>query len=335
MAGVADGTVLYRSGTTIAGATLSGLTITAGVLTNDLISGKSGGLTAAGGVAAGEALTLVGSVHASGGVVNIAASRTIASGASATWNAIVLGSTSTATLSGSTNVTTAAGFNMISIPAPTITSGSALTVTSAATMTILGAPVAGGSTTITNAYALWVQAGATRLDGNIGVGIKPSNQLDLFNSSGGCTMTSKAGTTATGGTISARNSTGVELSMYCYGSAVAGSIFGVNNASLGLIYSGQTNLVIGVDGSGANIHLATGSTVKAKIPNAGGLVVGVAAIATNATDGFLYIPSCAGTPTGTPSTQTGTVPMVYDTTNHKLYIYDSGWKGGTAPGAWS
>jgi hypothetical protein len=32
---------------------------------------------------------------------------------------------------------------------------------------------------------------------------------------------------------------------------------------------------------------------------------------------------------------TGAAAMVYDTTNHKLYIYDGGWKGGTAPGAWS
>lgn len=49
-----------------------------------------------------------------------------------------------------------------------------------------------------------------------------------------------------------------------------------------------------------------------------------AALATNATDGFLYIPSCAGTPTGTPTAITGKVPMVADTTNNKLYIYVGG-----------
>lgn len=79
-----------------------------------------------------------------------------------------------------------------------------------------------------------------------------------------------------------------------------------------------------------------GSLVKrVSIPSTGGMVVGAAALATNATDGFLYIPTCAGTPTGVPTTQTGTVAMIYDTTNNKLYIYNGAWKGGTTPGAWT
>jgi hypothetical protein len=48
-----------------------------------------------------------------------------------------------------------------------------------------------------------------------------------------------------------------------------------------------------------------------------------ATLATNATSGFLYIPTCAGTPTGIPVLRTGTVPMVYDTTNNRLYIYNT------------
>lgn len=50
-----------------------------------------------------------------------------------------------------------------------------------------------------------------------------------------------------------------------------------------------------------------------------------AALATDAANGFLFIPTCAGTPTGTPETYTGRVAMVYDTTNNELYIYDGGW----------
>ena len=49
------------------------------------------------------------------------------------------------------------------------------------------------------------------------------------------------------------------------------------------------------------------------------------AIATDASDGFLYLPTCAGTPTGTPTTRTGYVAVVFDSTNDKLYVYDGAW----------
>lgn len=58
----------------------------------------------------------------------------------------------------------------------------------------------------------------------------------------------------------------------------------------------------------------------------GNVSIGNAAIATNATNGFLYIPTCAGAPSGTPTSKTGRVPMVYDSTNNNLYIYSGGWK---------
>jgi hypothetical protein len=77
---------------------------------------------------------------------------------------------------------------------------------------------------------------------------------------------------------------------------------------------------------GSNVTGST-ATERARIPAAGGMVVGTAALATSATDGFLYVPTCAGTPTGTPTTQTGTAPIVVDTTNHKLYFYSGGtWR---------
>jgi hypothetical protein len=58
-----------------------------------------------------------------------------------------------------------------------------------------------------------------------------------------------------------------------------------------------------------------------------GFIVGNQALATTATDGFLYVPTCAGLPTGTPTTQTGTAPIVVDTTNNKLYFYSGGqWR---------
>lgn len=44
------------------------------------------------------------------------------------------------------------------------------TFTTAATVAIVGAPIAGANALITNAYSLWVQAGTTRLDGPLSVG---------------------------------------------------------------------------------------------------------------------------------------------------------------------
>jgi len=64
-----------------------------------------------------------------------------------------------------------------------------------------------------------------------------------------------------------------------------------------------------------------------------------AALATNSADGFIYYPSTAGTPTGTPTSFTGTVPTVVDTTNSRFYGFISGaWVnltgagGGGSPG---
>lgn len=57
------------------------------------------------------------------------------------------------------------------VRAPTYSSSVvATTITNAATVAITGAPTAGTNTTITNAYALWVQAGKTQMDGNAAVG---------------------------------------------------------------------------------------------------------------------------------------------------------------------
>ena len=51
------------------------------------------------------------------------------------------------------------------------------------------------------------------------------------------------------------------------------------------------------------------------------------ALATNATDGFLYVPSMAGSPTGVPVTKAGLLPIVIDSTNNRLLFYSSGaWR---------
>jgi hypothetical protein len=60
---------------------------------------------------------------------------------------------------------------------------------------------------------------------------------------------------------------------------------------------------------------------RMRITSNGNIVLGsLSALATNATDGFAYLPTCAGAPTGSATSYTGKVPFVVDTTNNRLYI---------------
>jgi hypothetical protein len=78
----------------------------------------------------------------------------------------------------------------------------------------------------------------------------------------------------------------------------------------------------------APITFLTSATERARIDSSGNIIAGAsAALATNATNGFLYVPTCAGTPTGTPTAVTGMAPIVVNTTNNKLYFYSGGaWR---------
>lgn len=60
------------------------------------------------------------------------------------------------------------------VKAPTYKFVGASTLTTAATLAIDQAPQAGTNATITNAYSLWVQAGTTKLDGNLSLGASSS-----------------------------------------------------------------------------------------------------------------------------------------------------------------
>lgn len=145
-----------------------------------LVWGDAGGSLDAGydtgGAGAGRTITVdTGAVDLTGGgssaqagVLTLSGSQAMPSAASAVWNGFYC--RPAVSLSGSTNVTTATGFNMASFEAPTITDAGTITsITNSATVYISGAP-AGSGLTITNAYALWVDAGAARLDGDTTVG---------------------------------------------------------------------------------------------------------------------------------------------------------------------
>lgn len=76
------------------------------------------------------------------------------------------------------------------------------------------------------------------------------------------------------------------------------------------------------------LTFATGASEAMRIDTAGNVVAGGSvALATTATNGFLYVPTCAGVPTGTPTAITGMAPIVVNTTNNKLYFYSGGaWR---------
>ena len=75
-----------------------------------------------------------------------------------------------------------------------------------------------------------------------------------------------------------------------------------------------------------SIGLVTNGAERFRADASGNVIVNTAALATTATSGFLWIPSCAGTPTGAPTAPyTNAAALVWDRTNKKLYVYDGSW----------
>jgi hypothetical protein len=87
-------------------------------------------------------------------------------------------------------------------------------------------------------------------------------------------------------------------------------------------------------GSGSNgtTTFNIGASQQGQFTALGSFVLGNAALATSATDGFLYITSTAGVPSGVPTSFTGRTPIVYDTTNDRFDVYNGAWKSFYANG---
>jgi hypothetical protein len=98
-----------------------------------------------------------------------------------------------------------------------------------------------------------------------------------------------------------------------------------------LTMDASNNVILGTPAGGGaagrDLHLQIEGVTKAQIDNRGNIVLGSGAISNTATDGFMWIPSTTGVPTGTANaSHTGMVPMMYDTTGDKIYFYNSGWQ---------
>lgn len=95
-----------------------------------------------------------------------------------------------------------------------------------------------------------------------------------------------------------------------------------------LILNGIVGTTTGSGTQAVSAGITIAGVATGQLPS---VVLGTSAISSTATDGFLYIPTCAGQPTGTPTTFTGRIPMVYDTTNDQFWFYRSGWKQPKTP----
>ena len=79
-------------------------------------------------------------------------------------------------------------------------------------------------------------------------------------------------------------------------------------------------------GTARGLAFQTDGIERAGITAAGSTYINTGILSIGATDGFLYIPSCSGTPTGIPTALAGRVPIIADMTNNRLYFYGTtGW----------
>lgn len=114
------------------------------------------------------------------------------------------------------------------------------------------------------------------------------------------------------------------------GGAISGATWWVNNnlTSAAFValrvrgHSGQTANLVQFGDSGGTAHVFVSAATTSKRAN---LVMG-AAVATTATDGFLYLSTAPGAPTGSPTAFAGTAPMVVDSANHRAYVNDGSWR---------
>ena len=196
---------------------------------------------------------------------------------------------------------------------PLVQSGSTLRATvseltagrqvSAAGVAVTGTTVPANGVYLPAANTVGISTNSTNAvrvesNGNVGIsaGNAPTQVLSLY----------RAGSTQT--VMSAGNGN----------TGLSGTLFGVDTAGNAIISQTQASLTMTFSCAGLNRVVLTA---------AGNVSVGAGAVATSATDGFLYVPTCAGVPTGVPTTVTGFAPIVVDTTNNRWYFFANGaWR---------
>lgn len=326
--GSAGGALVLKSG--------DGTNNTAGAVTihADGTSNSGGAVTvrggngAAGSGAAGGNLTLqAGDASATSG---LGGSATLRAGASAGGSA-----SGTVTITGGNNGGAIAG-GAVTISGGTVTS--AQSNTNGGAVTINGGTVQAGATgTSTGGDIIFQTATLNTLAERMRVTAAGAVQ---FPSSGRITGDFSNGTVLSRTIFQTSTSNGnTNLTAMPNGTGNGSAIALGNTTALGtngsqfvqLAVSSTTSSIlsgtIGGTGTALPFTITVGATTNMTVSTAGNVSIGTASLATNATNGFPYIPTCAGTPTGAPTAITGYAPMVIDSTNNKLYFFAGGsWR---------
>lgn len=147
-----------------------------------------------------------------------------------------------------------------------------------------------------------------------GSGATNSGDLRFYASTGGSL-----------GQVATINSAGLALANAKHVTLTQGNLV-LDGASNGQIRRSGGGLTFGTLDSNI-ITFMTISTGRGNITTGGDWNIGNTNVyATTATAGFLNVPSCAGTPTGVPTPDSGKVPLVVDVTGNKLWgFYGAAW----------
>jgi len=157
---------------------------------------------------------------------------------------------------------------------------------------------------------------------NLGIGTTTPTKILSFGGNAERTIWLERNTTTHGSNLTMQAGGGLSGGTNLNG----GSLYLSSGIATG---SGSSDMFFQTATAGGTGTTDATPTTKFTVRGNGDVVVGTGtALATNATSGFLYIPSSAGTPVGTPVVDTtGTVPIQYDTTNNALYAYrGGGWR---------
>lgn len=120
----------------------------------------------------------------------------------------------------------------------------------------------------------------------------------------------------------------VKIDVHDDSGSLIGTAMKITRATGAVEFGDDLNVIgdLSVATSKLTVAAASGNiTTQGTIGGQAGAWFRESALALGATTGHVYIPSCAGVPTGVPATKTGQVALQFDSTNDDLYVYDGGW----------